>query len=98
MHNFKISKGDVIFRSAQDGEISTLSPEDAISFEVDHIDDAMSEGRSALATGPLHRVQLPGPLLEAESLGITPWAGGERHAYYRLFVTGLTGKRISALV
>ena len=45
----------------------------------------MSEKWSVLATGTLHRVELPVPLLEAEVPGITPWAGGERETHTECF-------------
>jgi transcriptional regulator with XRE-family HTH domain len=95
--NFKMLKEDIAFRSAGDGEISGLGPEDPVSFEVDCIDEAMSEGWSVLATGTINRVQLRAELREVEALGIEPWAGGERNTYFCLRVTGLTGRRIDAV-
>ena len=52
--NFKTLAGDVIFRSADDGEVAAIASEEPVSFEVDRIDDAMSEGWSVLATGTVH--------------------------------------------
>jgi len=94
--NFKTLAGDVIFRSADDGELSAIASEVPVSFEVDCIDDAMREGWSVLATGTVHPVSVPEQIDEVEALGIEPWAGGERHTYFRLDVTKLTGKRINA--
>jgi hypothetical protein len=95
--NFKVLAGDVIFRSADDGEVSTIAFEEPVSFEVDRIDDAMREGWSVLATGTIHPIRDAEQVHQVESLGIEPWAGGERHAYFRLTVTELTGKRINAV-
>jgi nitroimidazol reductase NimA-like FMN-containing flavoprotein (pyridoxamine 5'-phosphate oxidase superfamily) len=95
--NFKMLADDVIFRSADDGEVSAIDFEEPVSFEVDRIDDAMLEGWSVLATGTIHAVRAVEEIPAIEALGIEPWAGGERHTYFRLGVTKLTGKRIDAV-
>jgi nitroimidazol reductase NimA-like FMN-containing flavoprotein (pyridoxamine 5'-phosphate oxidase superfamily) len=95
--NFKMLAGDVIFRSENDGEVSAIAPQEPVSFEVDRIDDAMREGWSVLATGTVHPVSTDAQIHEAKALGIEPWAGGNRHTYFRLSVTKLTGKRINAV-
>lgn len=93
--NFKTLAGDIIFRSADDGGVSTIGFDEPVSFEVDRIDDAMRGGWSVLASGTVHPVGAPEQLAEVEALGIEPWAGGERDTYFRLSVTRLTGKRIN---
>ena len=93
--NFKTLAGDIIFRSADDGGVSTIGFDEPVSFEVDRIDDAMRGGWSVLASGTVHPVGAPEQLAAVEALGIEPWAGGERDTYFRLSVTRLTGKRIN---
>jgi hypothetical protein len=93
--NFRVLDGDVVFRSRHDGSIDQLAPDEPVSFEVDHIDDTMSEGWSVLATGTVHVVREPDELRQVQALGIEPWAGGDRHTYFRLSVTGLTGRVIN---
>jgi nitroimidazol reductase NimA-like FMN-containing flavoprotein (pyridoxamine 5'-phosphate oxidase superfamily) len=93
--NFRVLDGDVVFRSGHDGSVGQLSPDEPVSFEVDHIDDAMSEGWSVLATGTVHVVREPDELREVQALNIEPWAGGDRHTYFRLSVTALTGRVIN---
>lgn len=95
--NFKTLAGDVIFRSAEDGEVAAIASEERVSFEVDRIDDAMREGWSVLATGTVHSVRTAEQIHEFQPLGIEPWAGGERDTYFRLRVTCITGKRIKAV-
>ena len=94
--NFKMSNGDVVFRSAEGSEVSAISPEVQVSFEVDRIDDAMSEGWSVLATGKVRPSRAADQIDVVRALGIEPWAGGERRTYFRLSVTGVTGKKIIA--
>jgi hypothetical protein len=95
--NFKTLAGNIIFRSADHGEVSSIALHEPVSFEVDRIDDAMHEGWSVLATGTVQPIRTVGQIHEVEALGIEPWAGGERHTYFRLSVTKLTGKRINAI-
>jgi nitroimidazol reductase NimA-like FMN-containing flavoprotein (pyridoxamine 5'-phosphate oxidase superfamily) len=95
--NFKTLAGDIIFRSADDGEIGGIAFDEPVSFEVDRIDDAMREGWSVLATGSVGPVRGVEHCHEIQALGIEPWAGGERATYFRLSVTKLTGKRINAV-
>jgi hypothetical protein len=94
--NFKMLSGDVVFRSAEGSEVAAIAPEATVSFEVDRIDDAMSEGWSVLATGTVHPIRSADQIEEVKALEIEPWAGGERRTYFRLVVGGLTGRRIVA--
>ncbi len=91
--NFKLLGHDVVLRTG-----ASAPPASAIgrkvSFEVDHIDDALGEGWSVLMTGRAHIVVDPDELREAETLGIVPWAGGERHTYVRLVPEVVTGRSI----
>jgi nitroimidazol reductase NimA-like FMN-containing flavoprotein (pyridoxamine 5'-phosphate oxidase superfamily) len=95
--NFKTWAGDIIFRSAGDGEVSSIESNEPVSFEVDRIDEAMREGWSVLVTGTVHPVRAVEQIREVQALGIEPWAGGERHTYFCLSVTQLTGKRINVV-
>jgi transcriptional regulator with XRE-family HTH domain len=93
--NFRMLDSDVVFRSEDDGAVGQLAPNEPVSFEIDHLDDAMSEGWSVLATGTVHVVREPDELRQVQALGIEPWAGGDRHTYFRLSVTALNGRVIN---
>jgi nitroimidazol reductase NimA-like FMN-containing flavoprotein (pyridoxamine 5'-phosphate oxidase superfamily) len=92
--NFKTLNGDVVFRSAETSEIAAIAPVSPVSFEVDRIDDAMSEGWSVLATGTVRAILATEEIEKVSTLDIEPWAGGDRRTYFRLCVTELTGRRI----
>jgi hypothetical protein len=66
-----------------------------VSFEVDRVDEAMSEGWSVLVTGRVRRVS-PDELRQIEKLAVEPWAGGQRSVYLRLETHEVTGRRIQA--
>jgi transcriptional regulator with XRE-family HTH domain len=91
--NYRMVEGDVVFRTAEDTSLTAVSETEPVSFEVDHLDEAMSEGWSVLVTGRVRRVSAD-EFRQLETLGIEPWAGGERTVYLRLEPREVTGRRI----
>ncbi len=91
--NFKLLGHDVIFRTSGSAPLASGAGRN-VSFEVDHIDEALGEGWSVLLSGQAHVVRDPDELREAERLGIVPWAGDERHTYVRLVPKVVTGRGI----
>jgi transcriptional regulator with XRE-family HTH domain len=92
--NFVMLEGDIVFRSSEDGSLTAIASDDIVSFEVDRIDETMSEGWSVLATGTVHAVRDSDQLRRVEALGLDAWSG-DRPVYFRLGVTELTGRRIN---
>ena len=93
--NYRMVDGDVVFRTAEGTSLSAVSDAELVSFEVDRIDDAMSEGWSVLVTGRVRRVS-PEEQRQLMALRIQPWADGERTVYLRLELREVTGRRIRA--
>jgi len=94
--NFRMDGDDVVFRTAGEGSVAAGVHQSPISFDVDHLDDALSEGWSVLVTGQARVITDPGELARAAALNIEPWAGGDKAAYVRLTASQITGRRISA--
>lgn len=92
--NFAVLEGDIVFRTQSSTSIAARALQRRLSFEVDHIDDALAEGWSVLISGTAHRVQDPAELAAVRALGVHPWAAGDREAYFRLRPTEITGRRI----
>jgi transcriptional regulator with XRE-family HTH domain len=92
--NYKMAGRDVVFRTTRSAPFAAAVAAGPISFEVDHIDDALTEGWSVLLSGRAHVVDDPGELATVERLGVTPWAGEDRNLYVRLTPTLVTGRRI----
>jgi len=67
-----------------------------VSFEVDHLDEALAEGWSVLVSGEARVVTDPGELAAVSALGVAPWAGGDRDSYVRIIASEVTGRRIRA--
>jgi nitroimidazol reductase NimA-like FMN-containing flavoprotein (pyridoxamine 5'-phosphate oxidase superfamily) len=94
--NFKMDGADVIFRTSPDDSMAAAVHQRHVSFDVDHIDDARSEGWSVLLTGTARIVTDPAELDHVRALHVEPWAGGDRPAYVRLTPAKITGRRIRA--
>lgn len=91
--NFRLLAGDIVFRTRTDGVLAAAAGT-VVSFEVDHIDEAMSEGWSVLLSGHAHLVDDPGELEQIAALGIEPWPGGGRDAVIRIDAETVSGRRI----
>jgi nitroimidazol reductase NimA-like FMN-containing flavoprotein (pyridoxamine 5'-phosphate oxidase superfamily) len=92
--NFKMDGADVIFRTSPDTDMAAAVHQRHVSFDVDHIDDARSEGWSVLLTGRARVITDPAELEHVRALHVEPWAGGDRPAYIRLTPAKVTGRRI----
>ncbi len=92
--NYRMDGEDVVFRTGGGTLIADSLGQGSVSFDVDHLDDALAEGWSVLLTGKASVITEPDELDHARSLGIEPWAGGDRATYVRLHVDQVTGRAI----
>jgi nitroimidazol reductase NimA-like FMN-containing flavoprotein (pyridoxamine 5'-phosphate oxidase superfamily) len=92
--NYRMLGDDIVFRTAAGASASQGAAQQHVSFEVDHLDEALGEGWSVLASGHAHAVTEDSELAEVAALGVSPWAGGAREIYIRLAPKALTGRRI----
>jgi transcriptional regulator with XRE-family HTH domain len=92
--NFKMDGTDVVFRTSADSAIIEGSHQQRVSFDVDHLDDALGEGWSVLLTGTARVITGDAETSHAHALDIEPWAGGDRSVYVRLSPSQITGRRI----
>lgn len=91
--NFESTGRDIIV-STDEGKASLLVSLPVVGFEVDRVDDALSEGWSVLVSGTARRVDDPDELLRLSSLDLEAWAGGDRHALICITPTSVTGRVI----
>jgi transcriptional regulator with XRE-family HTH domain len=89
--NFVFSEGAVIFKTE---EAMARNIVGIIAFEVDHIDEAMSEGWSVLLRGHAHQVTDPVEYRRLAALELEPWAGGPRHSLMAISPFEVTGRVI----
>lgn len=92
--NFGLLDGDVVFRTEPMPTLTSYATQTKVSFEVDHLDEALAEGWSVLISGEASEIVDPAEREKVEALGITPWAAGERDVYIRIISHEITGRRI----
>ncbi|MFF8864779.1 pyridoxamine 5'-phosphate oxidase family protein [Streptomyces sp. NPDC015139] len=94
--NYEIVDDAIAFRTAP-GSIAAAAADAEVAFEVDHVDDALSQGWSVLAVGPAQVVTDPAAVRSlTRHAHALPWAGGQREMWVSMKPTTLTGRRITA--
>lgn len=91
--DFRYLQGDIAFRTRADGALAAAAGT-IVSFEVDQIDDAMSEGWSVLVSGLARRVDDPDELEQIAALGIEPGPRHHRETVIRIETAELSGRSI----
>lgn len=92
--NYEVVDDTIVFRTAPDSVPAAAVGTD-VAFEVDHVDEALSQGWSVLAVGPASVVTEPDAVRRLSQRAHTmPWAGGEREMWVSIRPTSLTGRRI----
>jgi len=92
--NFVISGRTIIFRTAPD-TLLALHAKGHLSFEVDHIDEALHEGWSVFVQGHAHVVTDEREVKHLEDVTrLEPWAPGARDVYVRIAPTHVSGRTI----
>jgi nitroimidazol reductase NimA-like FMN-containing flavoprotein (pyridoxamine 5'-phosphate oxidase superfamily) len=91
--NFRLLDGDVVFRTRAAGPLAAAA-DTVVGFEVDRVDDAMSEGWSVLVTGRARRVDDAAELARVDELGLEPWPGGSRRTVVRVGTDSISGRSI----
>lgn len=92
--NYRMDGPDVVFRTGGGAGVADGLQQATVSFDIDHLDEDLAEGWSVLLTGTASVITDPAELQRARSLGIDPWAGGDRPTYVRLRVSQVTGRAI----
>jgi transcriptional regulator with XRE-family HTH domain len=93
--NYTVIDGAVMFRTASD-TVPATAVGAHVAFEVDHIDEALSQGWSVLIRGFARAVTDPDAVRRLTELAYSgPWAGGERDVWVRLEPVDTSGRRIT---
>jgi transcriptional regulator with XRE-family HTH domain len=94
--NFAVVAGTIVVRTSEGTAIAGHADEQ-VAFEVDHLDEALSQGWSVLVRGRAHHVTHLAELQIARNdAAIWPWPGGDRDVYVRLIPDIITGRRIES--
>ena len=92
--NFAMTAKVIIFRTAPD-TLLALYADAQVSFQADHLDEALHEGWSVLVQGHAHTVTDERQVKNLQDrTHIQPWATGARDVYVRITPTRITGRCI----
>jgi nitroimidazol reductase NimA-like FMN-containing flavoprotein (pyridoxamine 5'-phosphate oxidase superfamily) len=92
--NFAVSGKSIIVRTAPD-TLLALHANALLSFEADHVDQALGEGWSVLVLGHAHLVTDEREVQHLEdATRLQPWAPGARDVYVRIAPTRISGRCI----
>ncbi|MEU6017379.1 pyridoxamine 5'-phosphate oxidase family protein [Streptomyces sp. NPDC047515] len=95
--NYVVDGDRVAYRSAHN-TLPAIAADHSVAFEVDHIDEALSQGWSVLLLGTAAAVTDPEAARRLDDLAYTtPWAGGRRDEWLTITPTRMTGRRIHVL-
>ncbi|CAL9338296.1 hypothetical protein SUDANB70_00223 [Streptomyces sp. enrichment culture] len=93
--NYDVVDDSVVFRTAP-GTTPARAVGHRVAFEVDRIDDALSQGWSVQVRGDAVAVTAPEETARlAERAHSEPWAGGRRDEWVRIEPFEITGRRIT---
>ncbi|MEU6657684.1 pyridoxamine 5'-phosphate oxidase family protein [Streptomyces sp. NPDC046821] len=92
--NYTVVDGTIAFRTAP-GATPATAVGHQVAFEVDRIDEALSQGWSVLLQGRARVVTDPDTVRRLNALAYSgPWAGGERDMWVRVEPDSVSGRRI----
>ncbi|MBM9617791.1 helix-turn-helix domain-containing protein [Streptomyces zhihengii] len=92
--NYVVADREVAFRTSS-GALPGRAAGGETAFEVDHIDEAFSQGWSVLVVGTARTVTDEAGVSRLDGLAYSePWAGGERDLWIALSAERVTGRRI----
>ncbi|MCX4913150.1 MULTISPECIES: helix-turn-helix domain-containing protein [unclassified Streptomyces] len=96
--NYSVIDGTVAFRTAP-GAAPAATVGDQVAFEVDQVDEALSQGWSVLVRGRARAVTDPVVARRLDALAYSrPWVGGDvRDLWVRIDEEEITGRRIAVL-
>ncbi|MFC8358554.1 DUF1918 domain-containing protein [Streptomyces griseorubiginosus] len=92
--NYEVTDDAIVYRTTPDS-VPAAAVGAEVAFEVDHVDEAMSQGWSVLLVGPARVVTEPDVVRRLAAQAHTePWAGGKREMWVSIRPKRLTGRRI----
>ena len=92
--NFAVTRKTIVFRTAPDTLLAVYA-DGRVSFQADHLDEALHEGWSVLVHGRAHKVTDEREVKQLEErTRLEPWAAGPRDVYVRITPARISGRRL----
>jgi nitroimidazol reductase NimA-like FMN-containing flavoprotein (pyridoxamine 5'-phosphate oxidase superfamily) len=96
--NFGLLDGDVVFVTGDGIKLRAAVDNTVVGFEVDEIDALAESGWSVMAVGNARLVTDTDEIARIRATGVRPWVRGGRDSWVRIWVSFLSGRRISPAV
>jgi nitroimidazol reductase NimA-like FMN-containing flavoprotein (pyridoxamine 5'-phosphate oxidase superfamily) len=93
--NFVYDEDHVFIRTTPVSQLVRKVPKTIVAFEVDEVDRKARSGWSVVITGPCEIVTDPERLAHVATLGVEPWAAGDRNVVLQISAAIVTGYRIA---
>jgi nitroimidazol reductase NimA-like FMN-containing flavoprotein (pyridoxamine 5'-phosphate oxidase superfamily) len=94
-YRFDPASQSVVFRSGAGAKLTGLLRAQAVTFEVDEIDEAARSGWSVIVSGRAEEVVRPGDLAHVEALGLEAWVPADLPHWFRVRTEMVSGRRIA---
>ena len=91
--NFEFTDGEIVF-STNESKAAAMGEQPVVGFEVDRVDESVSEGWSVFVSGRARRIEDPAERQRLSSLDLAAWAGGSRHSLVAIKPDEITGRVI----
>jgi nitroimidazol reductase NimA-like FMN-containing flavoprotein (pyridoxamine 5'-phosphate oxidase superfamily) len=88
--------GMVVFRTAPDGPLASLTRRTHVAFEIDQIDEDQEKGWSVVVLGFSEGVTQRYTLSTLWRDGPVPWAGGVRNVFVAITPQSITGRAVKS--
>ncbi|WP_053207758.1 pyridoxamine 5'-phosphate oxidase family protein [Jiangella muralis] len=92
--NFVLDGDDVIIRTGMGSKLAAATRSAVVAFEADQYDEDALAGWSVVLIGRAEAVSDETERRELATLGLTPWAPGERPHYIRIVPEIVRGRRL----
>ena len=92
--NFKLDGRDVVFRTRKGSMFAAGVADTVVAFEVDRIDEDAHTGWTVTFLGRAKLITDPAEQERLSTLGVEPWAPGERNHFIKITTQSITGRRI----
>ena len=91
---FDESSQSIVFRTADGSKFLALLRSAQAAFEIDRVDDAARTGWSVIVHGVTDEVTDPIKVRRLDSLGLEPWAPGQKPHWVHIRAWTVSGRRI----
>ncbi len=92
--NYRVDGRSIMIKTAAGLKLAAATLGQGVAFEVDDLDEDARSGWSVVVVGEATELESLEEILDADELGIQPWAAGFKNRYFRIVPTSVTGRQV----